>query len=268
MPGRRFKDSCVSRGPRGRPRGGRPREGGHVRTCPRPRRSLPARPPGRRGVPPCLPLRRGARKAVARGLRLPRLRRLVARPVPPNPPSDRRHPRRTLGWGEGRPRGAEEVHGPGRGRGSAAEPPQPAARPAAAPLSRAPGPTPQRRPRLLGHGPPCGLFLNLSRVRWIGRAPAEARRGPRAGQERLSPQRAPLAEGGGTLRRGRKAGSGGTPLPTSCGPGAPSRPRLGFCPGASWHTTEKRPVETQTGQLLAVDHSARASMKNAASCEN
>ena len=158
VPGRRFKDSCVSRGPRGRPRGGRPREGGHVRTCPRPRRSLPARPPGRRGVPPCLPLRRGARKAVARGLRLPRLRRLVARPVPPNPPSDRRHPCRTLGWGEGRPRGAEEVHGPGRGRGSAAEPPQPAARPAAAPLSRAPGPTPQRRPRLLGHGPPCGLF--------------------------------------------------------------------------------------------------------------
>lgn len=147
---------------------GRSAEGGRARACVPAPSALPARaaPGTERGstLPP------SPQRGVAEG-RCPR----AAAPSPPvvllpGPSLQTPHPIAVTpaappggaraGHGEWK-----RLHGPGRrGRARAAEPLEPAARPAVPPpLSRAPGPTPHRRARLRGHGPPCG-WLNLSLV--------------------------------------------------------------------------------------------------------
>lgn len=168
----------------------------------------------------------------------------------------------------------------GRGRRRAARPPASAPPPTAPrdPEERArgrgearEGGSPPRRGRTAPRGP----------LRPVGRAPSPRAPLPRAGRAgyRSGPRR-PSRGGGGArkvwkpragrpLRGGKPGRAPGRSWPRGRGrkAGHPRPDSEKGKPGVPLATADTRETK-QRARLLAVDHSARASMKNAASCEN
>lgn len=207
----------------------------HYRVPPEGRRRPPSRPSGNGCEKKNRSRRgrgRGEMEAPGRGAR--------GRPAPPIPKRPREPPEERVG-GRGKPR---RVAGAGRDRfGRPSSPPAPEG----------------------GTRPPAGRAGYRT-------GPAALYPGGRRGLGRfgsLEPGR-PLARGApgrapGRPRPRRRGGSRPPGPPTKDPPPSGARKLAESPRGASEETYLER---EQRARLLAVDHSARASMKNAASCEN
>lgn len=206
----------------------------HYRVPPEGRRRPPSRPSGNG----CEKKNR-SRRGRGRGRWRLRAAGLADARLPPSR-NARGNPQRNASAGGGSP-------GESRGRGETASGGPP-------PLRHPRGNPPAGRPSRVPHGPrrPLPGGAEGARKVWKPRARAP----PRAGGARPS-ARTPEAQEEGGEQAPRSADEG--PPPSGARKLAES-PR-----GASEETYLER---EQRARLLAVDHSARASMKNAASCEN
>lgn len=206
----------------------------HYRVPPEGRRRPPSRPSGNGCEKKNRSRRgrgRGEMEAPGRGAR--------GRPAPPSR-NARGNPQRNASAGGGSP-------GESRGRGETASGGPP-------PLRHPRGNPPAGRPSRVPHGPRRPLPGGAEGARKVWKP--RAREPPRAGGARPSARTPEAQEGGGSRPPGP---------PTKDPPPSGARKLAESPRGASEETYLER---EQRARLLAVDHSARASMKNAASCEN